>query len=164
MSPPSGSANNQSNFQGNVANTNLRVGNLDNPGSFFPAVPQYLLANGQAPPHEQSLQPAPLLALSANGSPCMRTNTESYSPVSQVDVVGAVQCKVTLSGELAQCIIDTGNGISLVNRSFVAKHRIPTVKWQGPFVMVAEGGILERSLRDARRPFRIESERHVWGG
>lgn len=56
---------------------------------------------------------------------------------------GAVLCKVTLSGELAQCVIDTGSGIFLVNRSFVAKHRIPILKWQGPLVMVADTGILK---------------------
>ena len=36
-------------------------------------------------------------------------------------------------------MIDTGSGICLVSRQFVAKNHIPTVVWKGPTVNAADG-------------------------
>lgn len=42
----------------------------------------------------------------------------------------------------AHCAIDSGSGITLLSRQFVANHRIPTSEWGGPLVAVADGKLL----------------------
>lgn len=73
----------------------------------------------------------------------IQSNSSVVLHASQVDVVGAVQCSIKINNATAQCVIDSGSGISLVSRNLVANHRIPTVQWQGPHVSVADGKVLD---------------------
>lgn len=113
----------------------------------LPAAPQYCtnVLQPRTPPVSNSSEkvvPLPVLREASTKSTQQWPNQDEVSPVSQVDIAGAVQCVISVNDLEAQCVIDSGSGVSLVSRNFVAKHRIPTTQCACPNVAVAEDNLL----------------------
>lgn len=103
--------------------------------SSYPAVPQYHLSPAglnKDPLYHNGIRAAPLMAQR------VRHGAVDWPPVSQVDVVGAVQCEELLCGKPAHCAIDSGSVISLMTRHFIIQNKLTTVKWNGPAECVAD--------------------------
>jgi predicted aspartyl protease len=65
---------------------------------------------------------------------------ESIQPVtSSNNVIGALTCQVKVNNFLAECVLDTGSGLSLISSRFVEKYNIKKLKWDGPIVTVVTG-------------------------
>ena len=65
---------------------------------------------------------------------------DNIQPVtSSKNIIGALTCQVKINNCLAECVLDTGSGLSLISSKFVKRHHIKKIKWEGPLVTVVTG-------------------------